>query len=557
MNDEKSGKDPGEGSMGVQEPVHMPRKRAQKRIQLRDPINPGRRISLTGPQHLVDARAEHVRSVRFRLQHNAIPVVQARREIAAHVGGSPLVKDIYMAHVRAYPGESSAEHARSLWAHHLEEPFGKSRIAELEEEQMRAWEERESGRGYAPLTIFGVWAILRAAIHRAMRSPSLGVDCLPWGAYKPKPPTDTDGLGGRGACVTLDELEALIRAAVAKDQGYAVHRRGGHHPDYAAKVIVFTLCGLRQGEAAGLAWDALELGGQPPLLHVRCQAHVAWQRRHPDWARPKALPKGRKQRVIVLHDAARATLEAHRASLIARGLYRFDGPVFPRRDGTWRADACVLRPHVIREIAKAAGLPDWETWVTHSTRHTFSFLEVRGSGGDLEASRRRTGHADPRHLVKYIDHARGLPAPAIRSLPADIIPEAPPMKLLTEGALTKAASPLSSALTALASSAIPGPTSKVHVSRHQPKVGASLDLAALAEAWLGEKHTSERPEEISAWGRRLYNRAYMAALRAPGGTTDDAKRRGIGSQKAFFARWGRELKRVDAARRAAEGNQEP
>ena len=215
-------------------------------------------------------------------------------------------------------------------------------------------------------------------------------------------------------CTTIAEVVALVSVAQADDR---IKWDQGLYSDRSLVVAFLIFTGLRQAEAAGLSWQSLSLDTSPPLLRVDRQGRRGWQKRTTESA-PHEPTKTRTDRSQVLHPTAVTILRAQRAELARRGWYRFDGPVWPGREGHWRTSGVVLKPEKMKAYARAAGLAFPDEWTTHSTRHSFACLEVVASRGDLKRVQARTGHADVRQLEGYLHYAGNL-------LGASDVPEIP------------------------------------------------------------------------------------------------------------------------------------
>jgi integrase len=239
---------------------------------------------------------------------------------------------------------------------------------------------------------------------------------LPWrikGGKYWKPRRAPDPLREPPACGTVAEAELLIHAALEEDRA---RRSGAHGVAYARRLCdlgprctIALFLGLRNGELAGLGWDDLVLDGDRPQARICHQAIDQWRKHHPTWKRPLTPPKGKRERRLLLHPTAVVAFVHQRELLEERRWYRADGPVFPGHEGnafagTWRNNANGIRPDHMKRLAKTAGLPFPEEWVTHSLRHSLATVEST-SGADLRSIQKRTGHGSLRVLEGYI-HAR-------------------------------------------------------------------------------------------------------------------------------------------------------
>lgn len=319
--------------------------------------------------------------------------------------------------------ESMHSRLGSIWKHQLA-LLHELDILELTANQLAIWEAKQISALYAPKTTYDAWTQLAACVRM-----SLGEDEeLPWrmsrGRYW-RPRRSPRPLKNVPACGTVKEAELLIHAALCVD---LAHRQGFHGEAYAHRLhdlgprcAVGLLMGLRNGELAGLGWDDLLLDGERPMARVRHQAIDQWRRYHPTWRRPVTPPKGGRERRLLLHPTVLVACKQQRALLDERGWYREDGPIFPapessRFEGTWRNNANAIKPELMKVLAKAAGLPFPDEWVTHSLRHSLATLE-NVSGADLRTIQKRTGHSSLRILEDYIHAKTG------RALAPSAIPE--------------------------------------------------------------------------------------------------------------------------------------
>lgn len=134
------------------------------------------------------------------------------------------------------------------------------------------------------------------------------------------------------------------------------------HP-YSALLTVAIALGLREGEALGLKWDAVEL--EAKQLHVR----VALQRVGKEvlLVEPKTA---RSRRTIVLPDVVVAALRAHRVGqleqrLLAGPKWVEGGFVFTTRHGKPLEPSNMTK--VFKRLLKEAVVPDVRF---HDLRHT-------------------------------------------------------------------------------------------------------------------------------------------------------------------------------------------
>jgi integrase len=392
------------------------------------------------------------------------------------------------------------------------------------------------------------------------------IEGLPWRAWRPK---RSDDQLERPCATSIEDLAALVLAARAEDE--AAWSRG--RCSYTSLlVLILNLTGLRQGEAAGLGWDCLELETEMPMMQVRWQSGRAWRRDPESKAagRPKLPLKGKRARVQVLHEGAARALRVLRAHLQAHDLYQRAGPVFPRTRGKAAGDwheAVVLKPAKMKALARAAGLPRPDEWVTHSTRHGFATLETKAAGGDMRLAQQRTGHSSPAVLMGYLHRGgTGLAESQVPALAPGLVPTP---AVLTEG---EAAGPSPAR-------SEPDPALTPELERRLAVRGGLVDLVnasasrmreleerrdkkqaaqkerdkrpflELAREWLEQPGEGPRPPEVTRRARACYTRAY-ARNAAQGATVEAARKAGQQSQRACHGAWAQALKKAVAERNA-------
>ncbi len=301
---------------------------------------------------------------------------------------------------------------RSLWTQQLEPILGELRVAHLTPHQLSLWEAKHIAEEYAPKTTYDTFYTLAAVVRAVLADGEDFPWRLPRGKYW-KPRRSPVPRHERPACGTVEEAELLIHAALEEDRAQRGGKKGEAYArrlaDLGQRCAVALFFGLRNGELAGLGWDDLELAGLMPLARIRHQAIDQWRTHYPTWTRPMRLPKGGKERRVLIHATALVALEAQRELLEQRGWYRPDGPVFPGHEGntfsgTWRNNANAIRPDHMKRLARKAGLPFPDEWVAHSLKHSLATVEST-SGADLRTVQKRTGVSSLRVLEGYI-HAR-------------------------------------------------------------------------------------------------------------------------------------------------------
>lgn len=371
------------------------------------PLDPRRRLRVSGrTRHELEARTAFLNSKREEWRLGIISDAEFasycrrldRREPAA-------VRTLWDAHVANAPPHH-ARKLRSVWRHQLAAWFDGEPVLALTAARMAQWDRELAGRGYAPKTVHDSFHHLAAALRAGIPEQ---LEELPWKlaggrSWKPSRP-HKDPATERPACGTVEELEALIGAALLAD---ASLRSNARKADAANRIAVVALLALRNGEGSALGWDDLTLDVPVPRARIRHNAPDQWRTHYPEWTRPLAKPKGKRERSIAIHPTALAALLAQRELLQAWGWYAPDGPVFPSTRGTyrgtWRPDANCIRPETFKRFALLAGLANWKTWVPHSLRHSAATLASE-AGASLKSIQALTGHSSLAVLEQYI-HAR-------------------------------------------------------------------------------------------------------------------------------------------------------
>jgi integrase len=536
------------------------------RYQYNDPVT-GRRESKTfASEAELAIFKRRLTTLREDVAAGRIAQHAAARELAAVAGDRVTVDALWSRYVRTLTNNNTKQTARSVYTNRLAHDFADLEWWQLTPERMGAWHARLHKR-YRDASVRLAFDLLCAAYRLALDSGR--IDHIPWRAWRPR---RLDQQLERPCATSIEDLAALVFAARAEDERAWSKGR----PSFVSfSVLILTLTGLRQAEAAGLGWDCLELETTMPMMQVRYQSARNW-RAHPESAaagRPKLPPKGRRARVQVLHEGAARALRVLREHLRAHDLYRPDGPVFPRlhrpHRGDWR-DCVVLSSAKMKQLARAAGLPRPDEWVTHSTRHGFATLETKASGGDLDFAKARTGHADARVLMGYLHRGgTGLAQSKVPALAPELVP-AP--AVLTEGQATTPA-PL------LPGDSVDGGQLAPELEARLAVRGGLVDLVnasagrlraleerrdararaqkerdkrpfiELAREWLVKPGAGPRPPEVTRRARACYTRAYARAA-GRGETQAEARRAGQASQRACFGAWAQALKKAVAERNA-------
>lgn len=361
-----------------------------------DPITGKRcRFRGTSPAECDQKRAE-VEEARRRL-HNG-ESVQAVAGFFRRVDGITLA-DAWKEYLATRTARARGK-AEQYWRTTIDTPTGEGRtlgeyrLGELSERVIARWTTLlystggRRGRGRAPSTVRLALDYIGAAVRRVGAQPA-------WSGFRP---IRSHQATTRPWVRSLEELERLLAAAHVEDE------RRWSRGRYSCRwyLAAFTaLTGLRNAELAGLGWDCVELDHGPPRIVVKYQAPKRWWKDCGD--RPTIPPKGGVVLRQQLHETAAYVLARQREQLQRFGWYRHDGPVWPVPGGSdWARSGRALDAAAVRRWATDAELAHADEWCTHSLRHSFASFEVAGSGGDLAAAARRTGHRDLRTLLVYV-----------------------------------------------------------------------------------------------------------------------------------------------------------
>lgn len=201
----------------------------------------------------------------------------------------------------------------------------------------------------------------------------------------------------------------------------------GERPGQVLAFLLMT--GMRRGEALGLRWAAVSLGGRVPTARVDVQRTVSGAKII------EGPPKTRHgRRTVPLTPEAAALLERVRARTAEEhaALYP-DGPasayVFPSLTGGGYDPSNFTR--VMQRVCKAAGVP---VLAVHDLRHTYASL-MSLQGMRVEVLSRHLGHSDPAFTLRQYRHLYPEElAPMSLSLP-DIPDDEPDAEKETGGAL--------------------------------------------------------------------------------------------------------------------------
>jgi integrase len=240
-------------------------------------------------------------------------------------------------------------------------------------------------RGLAPATIRQIHAIMRAALHQAVRWGLVSRNVASLASAPSQPQREQHP-------PTADEVLALIAAAEELE------------PMFGLFVRVLAATGMRRGEACGLRWSDIDLGA----------GRLTVQRSH--LALPNAVgdhpTKTRSVRTVTLDPATVAAFTV--AWRAARHLARFAGVDDDSRragyvfsfdaDGSsaWRGDTVSARWIRSRRAAGVEGVR------LHDLRH-WQATQLLDAGVPVPTVAARLGHADGTTTMKIYAHrtARG------------------------------------------------------------------------------------------------------------------------------------------------------
>ena len=248
---------------------------------------------------------------------------------------------------------------------HVEPNLGRIPVQRLAPQHVQRWLNELQKAGLSPRTCQYARAILRSALAQALRwgLVSRNVATLVESPRVPKHEIRP---------LQPDQARALLQAARS-------HRLG-------AVVAVALALGMRQGEALGLRWDAVDL--KAGVLHVR--AALQWVGKQWQLVEPKSE---RSRRAVALPHVAILALRAHRVQqrkerLLAGPDWQETGLVFTTRTGG--ALDPINLTKAFKRLLKKAGLPEVRF---HDLRHTAAtFLLAQG--------------VDPRTIMETLGHSQ-------------------------------------------------------------------------------------------------------------------------------------------------------
>jgi len=522
------------------------------RKQVTHPVTGARAwVSAATPSEL-ETRVLELRRLRLGLRAGEDPSVVSA-QLAQRVVDRRTLRQRFEHQQKEYPATGETRAKRSAtWQQRLDTHFGGLTAAACDRSVMRQWLADMQARDYAPKTIEDAFYVLKTAVNRALEEGEIAR--IPWGDWRPPKGVPRRV---RRAAGNIETLSALLTAA----REYDVRQRGRRdHNSVLTMLLVLTLTGLRQAEAAALSWADLELDQEPALVRVRYQARPGWRSRTRS-ARPEDPTKSRRQHVQRLHATVVDALRLHRSLLQRVGLYAADGPVFPTAAGGYRT-RLVLPPREVRAVVELAGLPNANEWTTHSTRHSFATLELIASSGDLRATAERTGHCDIATLKTYIHEGAGvtlgpsavpeLPATATESLAWRVQAAVELGELPPSVQLPRESSPVPSL--ALATAEHARQVERDRIGARRAARSRALDYGAEAAAWVAAGEPRERgvdhPPAVTLALRQAYTRGYQRARYAqPAAPKSTWQLSGRRLRASVAGAWAAAVKRARAAKK--------
>jgi integrase len=161
----------------------------------------------------------------------------------------------------------------------------------------------------------------------------------------------------------------------------------------AALYVVAITSGMREGEILALHWPEVNFANATVAV-------VQTLRAVKGGGFVLEPPKSRKsRRSIDLPAYAMASLNRHRAAMLAEGRDVKGGPVFVTRTGNFYGKSNLIR-QVHRPLHVAAEVPVRKF---HALRHTHASMLLAGGRNIIEVSE-RLGHADPAMTLRVYAH---------------------------------------------------------------------------------------------------------------------------------------------------------
>jgi integrase len=248
---------------------------------------------------------------------------------------------------------------------HITPHLGRVPLQKLTPQQVQAWLNKLQKDGLSSRSCQYARAILRSAFGQALR----------WGLVSRNVVT----------LVAAPRVERHEIQPLTPEQARTLLKAAKGHPLEALVTVALAL-GLRQGEALGLRWDAIDF--ERGTLNVR----VALQRVGGEWllVEPKSA---RSRRTIALPNVVVGALQAHRVRqlqdrLVAGRHWQDHGFVFTSSVGTPLEPSNATKR--FRKLLVSAGVPSIRF---HDLRHTAAtFLLAQG--------------VDPRTIMETLGHSQ-------------------------------------------------------------------------------------------------------------------------------------------------------
>jgi integrase len=369
---------------------------------------------LTGKQFRVSARTDrelqsylhHIDQLREGLQLGTKSEDEVDRSLRRLVHGRVTVERAATAYVEQAHLALNTRKAMRSFVRGAGAPIASRELAELSAPVVEGWllalrSRVSSGSGAS------YWWRLRSLVRFAHAREWIGRS--PWGSWRPVF-RGRKRVRDRESARDAAELARLFEAARELDADRAAR---GLLADVEAKIVTFTVLGLRQGEGAGLRWPDLDAAaGLVTIARQYDGAEV----------------KGKKAKRLRAAGALFELLDRHRDELARAGLYAPDGPIFPSAHRSRRPPAspraytqgeCLTRL-ALRAVVTRAHLPRAKQWSPHSLRDTFATLEA-AAHEDLPTLQQRTRHESLSSLLRYLRAAQRDPPP-----PAILVPRLAP-----------------------------------------------------------------------------------------------------------------------------------
>jgi integrase len=313
---------------------------------------------------------------------------ETRRRIGARVdvAGPSMTTgewlDRWLAGRRKIEDTTRQGHAGCI-ARDLRPHLGDVPLEDLSADHVDAMLDAVLARGVSPASLHQVFAVLRAALNKAVKDRLIPFNPCTQVELPEVPPKEA-------AYLEPDEVVRLL-AALEGDRDEVAFR-------------VALLGGLRPGEVCGLRWE--DVDWRRGRLHL--QRQFVYLNR--EWTL-KDL-KNKRGRYVDLDASTMAMLRTHRARqneerlrLTALGVYRDGNFVFAHEDGTpsnrkWLS-------YRFKLVAQQVGVRQ-EVRGLHAARHTSATLDLI-AGTDVQVTQKRLGHARAnitqdtyRHVVEQL-----------------------------------------------------------------------------------------------------------------------------------------------------------